>query len=153
MATIPSVPLTKEKFISLQKEKDDLLAERVETIAQVQKAREMGDLSENGLYKASKARLNHIDSLLYRINELLKYGKVIESVQSDVVQVGNTVTFANADVTRTVMIVSKFEANPADAKISVESPIGKALLKKSVGDSIVIETPKGNVEYKVVSIA
>jgi transcription elongation factor GreA len=50
------------------------------------------------------------------------------------------------------MIVSKFEANPADAKISVESPIGKALLKKRVGDSIVIETPKGNVEYKINSI-
>lgn len=152
MSSIPVVPLTKEKFISLQKEKDDLLVERVATIEQVQKAREMGDLSENGLYKASKSRLNHIDSMLYRINELLKYGKVIESVQSDVVQVGNTVTFANAQITRTVMIVSKFEANPAEAKISVESPIGKALLKKRVGDAMIIETPKGSIEYIIKEI-
>jgi transcription elongation factor GreA len=153
MATIPSVPLTKEKFISLQKEKDTLLTERVETIAQVQKAREMGDLSENGLYKASKSRLNHIDSMLYRIDELLKYGKVIETSQHEMVEVGNTVTFTTGEIARTVMIVSKFEANPAEGKISVESPIGKALLKKRIGDTVQIETPKGIVEYKVVTIA
>lgn len=150
--SVPSVPLTKEKFISLQAEKETLLTERVLTIEQVQKAREMGDLSENGLYKASKSRLNQIDSQLYRINELLKYGKVIESSQADMIDLGNTVTFANGDITRTAMLVSKFEANPSLGKISIDSPIGKALRGKRVGDKIMIETPKGNVEYVVVKI-
>ena len=151
--SIPVVPLTKEKFASLQKEKEALLTERIEMVGQVQKAREMGDLSENGLYKASKARLSHIDSQLYRINELLKYGKLIESSQSEIVEVGSTVTFSNGDMSRSVMLVSKFEANPAEGKISIESPIGKALLGKAVGALITIETPKGNTTYVIDSIS
>ena len=151
--SIPVVPLTKEKFASLQKEKEALLTERIEMVGQVQKAREMGDLSENGLYKASKARLSHIDSQLYRINELLKYGKLIESSQSEIVEVGSTVTFSNGDMSRSVMLVSKFEANPAEGKISIESPIGKAIIGKAVGALITIETPKGNTTYVIDSIS
>lgn len=139
---------TKEGCDKLVKEKEKLLTERPFIVSEVKRARELGDLSENGLYKSSKMRLGQIDGRVFRITNMLKYAKIIEKKQSDVVELGSTVELTDGKRTFTYIIVGSEEANPKEGKISNISPLGKGLIGKKVGDVAEVN----NIAYRIKNL-
>ncbi len=153
MHKINPIPFTKEGYQQLKVEQQHLTEKRKETVEHLRKAREMGDLSENGYYKAAKFELGQIDRRLRKLVELIRYGTIVQSSQSDIVEIGSKVTVSEGETTRTFSIVGGHESNPLEHKISHVSPIGKALMGKKVGENVTIETPSGKVFYAIVSVS
>lgn len=147
-----TIPFTKEGLEIIQKEYDTLLKERPEAVWHLKTARELGDLSENGYYKASRFKLSQIDSRLRHLKHLLTNSKVIEKSLSSGVDLGTKVTVHDGDGERTFLLVGGFESDPSVGKISHNSPLGKALLGARIGEKRTIETPKGKREYTVLRI-
>lgn len=146
------IPFTKDFLESLKQEQLDLIIERKDAVFHLAKARAMGDLSENGYYKSSKSKLVSIDHRLFTLSNLLKYGFIIEFENRGVVTLGASVTIENNNEIQTYLIVGKYESDPKKGKISNESPLGYALMKKKVGDRIELESPSGKIIYKIIKI-
>ncbi len=135
------IKVTKEGLEDLKKEYEKLVEDRPNAVKELSRARELGDLSENGLYTAAKARLRSIDSRLERIDAQMKLADVVATQKYLVEQDGRQVEYE---------IVGDFEADPANHKISSNSPIGSQLKGKKSGDSIQIQTPGGIKILRVV---
>jgi transcription elongation factor GreA len=145
--------LTKEGFAELEAELKDLKEnKRKEVAASLKEAKEFGDLSENTDWDDAKARQQFIEGRISEVENILKHAKVIEGGSSDSVSVGSTVDVEIEDGQHTFQIVGSTEANPDQGKISDESPIGKALLGKKVGEHAEVEIPAGTTTYKVIKI-
>jgi transcription elongation factor GreA len=151
--TKETIHLTKFGYEKLLKEQERLLAERPAAVDTLKRARELGDLSENGFYKASRAKLSQIDGRLFHLKMLLKTAEIIEQAGGDRVALGSTVTIANGPTEKVFMIVGRQEANPAQGRISDVSPIGQVLLGKKVGETVTINAPSGEIHYTIVKIA
>lgn len=147
-----TIRFTQKGYDDLKKELAELKAERPDVIEHVQKARELGDLKENGYYQASKQKLRSIDSRIMHINYYLKVGQVVDDVATDVIGIGKTVTLKNDKREMTYAIVGDLEANPSEGKLSLRSPIGKAVEGKKQGDTVKIHTPSGVVEYTITKV-
>lgn len=143
---------TKEEYESIKKEYQDLLIQRKEAVFHLAKAREMGDLSENGYYRASKSKLSSIDFNLRKFSDFIKYGSIISFINKGFVEIGCTVTLKNNNGLQKYFIVGKEEADPKLGKISNESPLGKLLLGKRARESIELKTPSGIINYKILKI-
>lgn len=143
---------TKAGYEKLQQEYEELKAERPAVVEDVKKARELGDLKENGYYQASKAKLRSIDSRLMHISYTLKTAKLIDGTESDIIGIGSTVTLANSEREMTYQFVGDLEADPSEKKLSLLSPIGRAVEGKKVGDEVEVRTPSGNVRYSIKKI-
>lgn len=151
------VPFTPEKYQEMKNKVLKLENLRKEVMVRLVTAREMGDLSENGAYKYAKFELGDIGRQLRRFKHLLSIGFPAPKNQgtSDKVDFGSTVTVEKCDQTkqkRTFFIVSEHESEPSAQKIAYSSPMGKAVMRKKVGDTITVTTPSGEVQYKVISI-
>ena len=146
------IRFTKEGFEKIKKEYDDLLKQRPAVIVDLQKARELGDLKENGYYQASRQKLSYIDGRLFRIKMDMKRAVIVETLAGNGVSIGKQVTLADGGKKLIYTIVGDFEANPAEGKISLLSPIGKALEGKKVGEEIHLDLPKGKITYKILNI-
>ena len=144
---------TKEGFEKLQQEYEELKNERPAVVADVQKAREMGDLKENGYYQASKAKLRSIDSQMMRIAYQLKTAQIVEEKTTGTIGVGSTVLFSINGNDKTYQFVGDLEANPSEGKLSFLSPIGRAVEGKKVGDVVEVKTPGGSFVYKIKEIS
>jgi transcription elongation factor GreA len=145
--------LTKEGIAELEAERAALLIKRVETAEAIKTARELGDLSENAEYQSARAEQDRNDGRLEEIDHILANVEVIKASRGKLVALGSTVTLKHPKGKEvTVQIVGTIEADPANDKISDESPIGKALLGKKEGDSVDIVKPAETITYKVVSI-
>jgi transcription elongation factor GreA len=148
--------LTKKGFEDLQKEYDEMLnTKRPEVVERLSAAREMGDLSENAEYTAAREELAFIDGRLEELEELLKQAELIsdDKHKTQAVDLGSQVVVKIGEKKETFTVVGEWEADPVEKKISHESPLGKALLGKAVGDSIEVEAPAGKMIYKIVSIS
>ena len=152
MKQIKRIPVTKEGFENLKKELEKLKSERPQAVKTLAEARSMGDLSENGLYTAAKARLRSIDSQMFRLDIQIKLADIIEGGADGVVSIGKSVTVESEGSKTTFHIVGDYEANPLEKKISQHSPLGKVLMGKRVGDTVEFQAPKGSVAYKILSI-
>ncbi|SRR5258708_5386389 len=148
----PQIIFTKTGYADLQKNYDKLLIERKSAVIQLQKAREMGDLSENGFYKATKANLGSIDHQIHRSKYLLRFGVIKDAISPEIIDIGSTVIIDDGVKEREILLVGEHEANPSEGKISFRSPIGKGLFHKKIGDEISIETPRGKITYKINKI-
>lgn len=150
--------LTKEGLADLQKEYDELTkVKRPEVLDRVSQARNQGDLSENAEYTAARDELSFIDGRIEDIDELLKQATVITDTTSNggakaAVALGSKVTVKIGGKEEVFTVVGEWEADPTQKKISHESPLGKALLGKSKGDSVEVDAPAGKVLYTVVSV-
>ncbi len=149
--------LTKDGLSELRKEHDDLIkTRRPEVLARVSAARDLGDLSENAEYVAAREELSFIDGRIDELGELLKEVVLIKTENGTsgqhAIQLGSKVTVRINGKKEVYMVVGEFEADPAEKKISHESPLGKALLGKSVGDKVEVEAPAGKIVYTIVSI-
>lgn len=149
----PAIPFTREAHEQLVKELGRLTTELEAVKERVRVAREMGDLSENGAYHYGKFELGSISRQLRQIQYQLKYGYILSTTTNDKIRVGNVVTISHDHQSVVYRIVSAYEADPRKGKISQESPIGQALLGKSVGDTITISLPTGEKSYRVEKIA
>lgn len=146
------IRFTKEGYEKLGQEYLELLAQRPAAIEDLKKARELGDLSENGYYKAARSRLSFLDNRLRMIKLYLNTAVVVGSDNSEVVDIGSVVILSDGKTDRTYNIVGDLEADPGQGKLSLLSPIGRAIAKKDAGSEIKIETPRGEITYKIVSV-
>lgn len=150
--------LTKDGLSELRKEHDDLIkTRRPEVLARVSAARDLGDLSENAEYVAAREELSFIDGRIDELGELLKEVVLIQTRNGTsgqrVIQLGSKVTVRINGKKEIYMVVGEFEADPAEKKISHESPLGKALLGKKIGEKVEVEAPAGKIVYTIISIA
>lgn len=152
MVTLKQIRFTKEGLETLKQKREELLQERPAVLEDLKKAREMGDLSENGYYKASRAKLSFIDAQLFRLKMQIKQAFVVEKHTGDTVTIGSRVTITNGENEKSYTIVGDLEANPSEGKISLLSPLGRALEKKKQGDNVHLETPRGNITYTITSL-
>ncbi|HVA96546.1 MAG TPA: transcription elongation factor GreA [Candidatus Acidoferrales bacterium] len=148
--------LTKKGFEDLQKEYDEMVKKRrPEVVERLSAAREMGDLSENAEYTAAREELAFIDGRIEELEELLKQAELIVdgNHKTASVDLGSSVVVKIGGKQETFTVVGEWEADPTEKKISHESPLGKALIGKAVGDEIEFEAPAGKMLYKIVSIS
>jgi transcription elongation factor GreA len=143
---------TGEKYAQIKEEYKKLLVARKDAVFHLTKAREMGDLSENGYYRSSKSKLSAIDFNLRKLENFIKYGSVINFVNQGAVEIGCKVTLENDNGLQKYYIVGKEEADPKLGKISNESPLGKLLLGKRPGENIIMENLSGKMNYKILKI-
>jgi transcription elongation factor GreA len=143
------IPFTKQGYDKVLAEKAKLTAERPDAVENLRKAREMGDLSENGYYKAARARLSSIDANLRRVDRLVKLGRIVESAGTGAVDIGATVTVTDGKREYKYTIVGGYESDPAKKTISHVSPLGRALMGKRPGDTAVVMAPVGAITYTV----
>lgn len=147
------VVLTKEGLAVLKAEYDELVnVKRPAAVERLATAREQGDLSENSEYTDSKQNLAFIDGRILELEEVLHGVKVVTRHSKGAVDVGCKVTLHINGKKEEFTIVGEWEADPMTKKISHESPLGKALLGKKVGDKVEVEAPAGKILYKVLNI-
>ena len=148
--------LTKEGIAELKKEYDELVnKKRPDVLARVTQARNMGDLSENAEYVASREELTFIDGRIDELEIILKQAVVIrEGVKTSnhAVKLGSTVTLHVNGKKEVFTVVGEWEADPENKKISHESPLGKVLIGKRVGDKVAVEAPAGKITYAIISV-
>jgi transcription elongation factor GreA len=145
--------LTKEGIAELERERGVLVGKRAEIADAIKTARELGDLSENAEYQSARAEQDRNEARISEIDHILLNVEVIKTPKGAVkIQLGSKVKLKNGN-TMEFQVVGTVEADPLNGKISDESPIGKALLGKKVGEDVEIQTPAETSTYKIVSIA
>lgn len=154
MQTTPSkIPFTQETFDNMKAEIERLNTYREEVVIRLQAAREQGDLSENGAYKYAKMELGDIGRKLRDLKYKLAFGYVPAAPAMGVIDFGATVTIKNEKRDMTFMLVSQHESDPTQNKLSTNSPIGKAVKGKKVGDLIEVVAPAGVIKWEIVKVA
>lgn len=146
------IPFTAKGLEQIRKEKEKLLVIRKPAVESLRIAREMGDLSENGAYKAARAELSSIDARLRHITKLIRFGRLADKPISGMIGIGSMVKLSLNGKSLEYEIVGSFESDPAKCKISHVSPIGKMLMGRNSGDKIVVRTPNGQVIYQILSV-
>ncbi len=148
--------LTPQGFLDLEAELNDLkLNKRPAVIQALQEARALGDLSENAEYDSARNEQAQVEGRIKELEFKLEHCQVMDGGNKDIVSVGSTVTidYVDDDDTEVFSIVGSMEADPFENKISNESPIGKAILGKKVGDICDVPSPNGSYQVKVVKIS
>ncbi len=147
------VVLTKEGLNTLKAEYDELVnVKRPVAVERLANARDQGDLAENSEYTDAKQNLAFIDGRIAELEEVLHGVKVVTSHPKGQIDVGCKVTLHLNGKKEVFTIVGEWEADPTSKKISHESPLGKALLGKKVGDKVEVEAPAGKILYKILHI-
>ena len=149
--------LTYAGLRALEDELENLkVVRRKEVAVKIREAREQGDLSENAEYDAAKDEQRDIETRIEEIEKILKHAEVVveDEVDLDKISVGCTVVLYDKEFEEEVeyKIVGSTEANSLAGKISNESPLGKALLGKAVGEDVEVEAQAGVIEYEVLKI-
>lgn len=150
----------KKQFYLTQTGVDELKAELAELISQrgpiaerIKSAREFGDLAENAEYSSARQEQEKVESRIGELEHILLNVEIIKKPKGVVkVQLGSTVTLKDKD-TKTFQVVGTVEADPLNGKISDESPIGKALLGKKLGEEVEIKTAAEAHTYKITDIS
>jgi transcription elongation factor GreA len=145
--------LTKEGLEELKKEHEELSkVRRVEVVERLSAARDQGDLSENAEYHAAREELSFIDGRIDELEELLKQVVLIEDTKGEIIALGSKVTLKVKGQDAIYSVVGEWEADPKERKISHESPLGKALMGRKIGETIEVTAPAGIITYTVVAV-
>jgi transcription elongation factor GreA len=152
------VPMTGRGYQSLIEELKRLKGvERPKIVREIEEARDHGDLSENAEFHAAKERQSLLDVQIREIEDRLARAQVIEisKLSGDKVVFGATVSLADGDTGDKVVyqIVGDHEAEPKNGKISISSPVARALIGKSEGDEVQVHTPTGVRSFEILSVA
>ena len=151
------VPMTKKGAERLQKELKNLkVVERPAIIAAIAEARAHGDLSENAEYHAAREKHSFIEGRIQELEYAVSCAEVIDTaaLKGDKVVFGATVLLMDEDteVEQTYQIVGQYEADLEHGLISIQSPLARALIGKSVGDSVEVASPKGGKSYEILNV-
>jgi transcription elongation factor GreA len=154
---VKDVILTKEGYQKLKDEIEYLSTDRRRDVAErIKTAREFGDIAENAEYDDAKNEQAMLEARIAKLEERLAAARVIEKrdIAKDVVSIGSHVRLRDVDAKQTVEyhIVGSAEANPAEHKLSNESPVGQAILGKKKGETVEVKTPRGSLKYKILEI-
>ena len=142
----------KELEARLKELKNELIPEVVQRI---KVAREQGDLSENAEYHSAREEREKLEGEAEEIKNKLKFGEVFVATEKNIVQVGSTIKYLDIDEEEeyTFTMVGTTEADLSKGKMSIESPIGSAMLGKKAGDTVVVKTPRcGEYSVKILEI-
>jgi transcription elongation factor GreA len=148
MAIKKGYELTQEGVENLKKELQHLKeVRRAEIVEALKEARAQGDLSENADYDAARNEQALIEERIKQIENILKDVRIIRSTAEDVVGIGKRVRFLILDskVEREILLVGTIEADPKVNKISIESPVGRALMNQKKNDIVTVQTDAGKV--------
>jgi transcription elongation factor GreA len=151
------VILTPEGHAKLKEEIEHLsTVKRREVAERIKQAREFGDIAENSEYDDAKNEQAMLEHRIAMLEERLANSRVIEAdeIQSDVVSIGVIVRLKDIDANETVeyWIVGSAEANPAEHRLSNESPVGKAILGRKKGETVEVAAPRGSLKFKIMDI-
>jgi transcription elongation factor GreA len=151
------VILTPEGLTKLKDELSHLQAEgRREVAERIKEARDFGDIAENAEYDDAKNEQALLEHRIATLEERMRNARVIEKkdIAKDVVSVGSKVRLRDLDAKQTVeyRIVGSAEADPAENKLSNESPVGKAILGKKKGETVEVSAPRGSMKFKILEI-
>jgi transcription elongation factor GreA len=154
---VKEVILTPEGYKKLQKEIEHLSTEKRREVAErIRIAREFGDIAENAEYDDAKNEQALLEHRIATLEERLLHARVItkKDIAKDVVSIGSKVRLRDLDAKRTVeyRIVGSAEANPAENKLSNESPVGKAIMGHKKGEVVEVAAPRGALRYKIMEI-
>jgi len=149
--------LTDAGLLKLEQELEMLKTQKRQEVAEkIKVARGFGDLSENSEYDAAKEEQAQVEARIVQLENMLKNAKVIDEddIDINVVSVGTRVKVYDEEFDEEIEynIVGSTEADPDLNKISDESPVGRALIGKTVGDVVDVETPGGTIQFKILSI-
>src|SRR5579863_3304458 len=152
------VPMTTEGFTRLEDELRHLKGvERPAVIRAIAEAREHGDISENAEYHAARERQSFIEGRVLELEDKIARAEVIDvsKLSGKLVKFGATVTLADEETDEKVsyQIVGEDEADISQRRLSVTSPLARALIGKAIGDSVEVSTPRGARSYEVVKVA
>jgi len=149
--------LTQEGYDRLRAELEELKTKgRQDAAKAIAEAREKGDLSENAEYDAAKDAQGMLEMRINDLEKKMGNARILDSSQVDIskVTILTKVTIKNGKNGKkiTYQLVSEAEADLKSKRISVDSPMGKGLLGKKIGDMATVETPRGNLEFEIVNI-
>ena len=152
------IPITPNGYQKLQKELDLLIkVERPKNIKDIAEARAHGDLSENAEYHAAKERQSFIEGRIQELKTKIALADVIDpsKISQTKVAFGATVKLLDiaTDEEKSYMLVGPDEADAKNGRISISSPVGKALLNKEIGDVVTIKAPAKTMEYEILEIS
>jgi len=156
--TVKEIILTPEGHEKLKEEIEHLSTiKRREVAERIKQAREFGDIAENSEYDDAKNEQAMLEHRIAMLEERLKHARVIEAreITTEVVSVGTRVRLRDLDAKETIeyTIVGSAEANPAEYKLSNESPVGKAIIGRKKGETVEVQTPRGKaLKYKILDI-
>ncbi|UOQ47353.1 transcription elongation factor GreA [Gracilibacillus caseinilyticus] len=149
--------MTEEGLKKLEDELEYLKTERrQEVVERIKIARDFGDLSENSEYDAAKDEQAFVESRIVQVENMIRNAVIItdEDANPDVVSLGRTITFQELPdgEEESYTIVGSAEADPFEGKISNDSPIAKSLLGHSIGEEVVVPTPAGDLNVKILKV-
>jgi transcription elongation factor GreA len=146
--------LTQTGVDELKAELKGLVGQRVHVADRIKQARELGDLSENAEYQTAREEQDRLETRISELEHVLQNSEIIKKPKNDgQVRLGSHVSLRNSGKPLQFQVVGTMEADPAHGKISDESPIGKALMGRKVGDKAELKTPAGTHTYKIVEIS
>ena len=147
--------VTSQGFLKLEEELNELkTVKRPQVIEAIKDARAQGDLSENADYDAARNDQAELEARIKELEYMIEHATIIEENTDGKVGIGSTVvvSYVDDDEEEEYKIVGSLEANPFENRISNESPIGKAVLNKKVGDVVSVESPNGSYDVKILEI-
>lgn len=147
--------ITREGYNKLKEELDFLSASKRKEIAErIERAKELGDLSENAEYSEAKDAQALNEGRILELAGILKNVTIVENScnKKGEIDMGSKVIASTGGKEKEYEIVSFNEADPLNGKISNESPLGMAFLRKRKGDEVNVETPRGEVKYKIINV-
>ncbi len=146
--------MTPEGYQKIQAEIAALKKDRPRRIKILQEARALGDLSENTEYTEAKRDLGHLQSRVRYLEKQLKYAEVIEKTDDGKVDLGKTVTlkFDDDDETEKYKVVGRMEADIAAGKVSFDSPLGQAIMKKEAQTTVSVAAPAGTYHVTIIAV-
>ena len=151
------LPITKQGLTQMEEELKQLKSvARPEVIRAIAQAREHGDLSENAEYHAARERQSFIEGRLAELEDKIARSEVIDvaTLSGKTVKFGATVTIVDEDTEEklTYQLVGEVEADVKAGRLAINSPLARALIGKSVGDSVDVMTPKGDKMYEILKV-
>lgn len=152
------IMLTDEGLLKLEQELENLRTKKRKEVAEkIKVARGFGDLSENSEYDAAKEEQAQVEARIVQLENMLKNAKVIDNddIDLNVVSIGTRVKVYDEEFEEELeySIVGSTEADPDMFRISDESPVGRALIGRNIGDTVDVETPGGVIKFKILSIS
>lgn len=145
---------TKERLEELKAELGVLKShKRLEIAEKLQKAKELGDLSENSEYIETREEQTQVERRIFGLEEIIKHAEIIRKKQPiGIVQIGSAIEVEKDGQRMKFIIVGSHEAKPEDGLISNESPLGRAFLGRKTDEKVSVAIPTGKAEYKIISI-
>jgi transcription elongation factor GreA len=147
------VLLTPEGLERLKAELEVQRARRVEAAERLKEAFQPGDIEDNPEYEQAKEEVGLIDGRIYELEEMIGRAEIIHEHHSNVAEPGSTVEVVDADGSaETYHLVGAVESDPSEGRISVDSPVGRAIVGKKKGDKVTVNVPQGTLQLTIKSV-